>query len=319
VHTLVRLALDKSAPRGVRGYAGTSLGRLRDPLALPEMIQLLRDGDDLRQARFGAAIAVGALVRPDDVHHVDFLGKKAQRDKDPGVRTLLVMSLGRIGGERAATHIAATLAGADQQLRGFCCVALGLTRSKDAGPILAAEFKRARSAGLRSACAIGLALAEYRKAAPMLREELEKEHPGFVNHGMVALGMLDDPKAIEIVQRILKDKRDPGVRVEAATALVLLRRGGAIADLVEALKASKSILTRGGIAIALGRVGDDKAVDPLMALFRDRHRDPEERAVALAALGRIGDDDRIPLLARLAFGLNPYVDSDAVAEALTII
>ena len=86
-----------------------------------------------------------------------------------------------------------------------------------------------------------------------------------------------------------------------------------------ALKEANSIFTRGGIAIALGRVGDDEAVAPLLDLFRDPRRDPEERAIALAALGRIGDDDRIPLLARLAFGLNPYVDSDAVAEALTII
>ena len=64
------------------------------------------------------------------------------------------------------------------------------------------------------------------------------------NHGLVliALSSNSDIRIRELaekvglteraVQRILTDKRDPGIRSEAATALVLLRRGGAIQDLV---------------------------------------------------------------------------------------
>ena len=319
VPPLLRLATDRNAPRGVRGYAGSAIARLGDPLAVSEMLDLLRDTNAKREARYGAAIAVGALVRAEETDLIDFLGKKAQRDKDAGLRALLTMSLGRIGGERAATHIAANLGTCQAQLKGFGYLALGLSQSRDAGPILVEEFGKAKSPNLRAACAIGLGLANYRKAAPMLREQLEKGNIGYVGHGMVALGLLDDAKSIPAVQALLKRKREPGIRVEGATALTLLRRAGAIPDLVAMLEDSKSIYTRAGLAAALGRVGDDNAVQPLLDLYRDRRREPEERAVALAALGRIGDEEKIALLAQLAFDLNPYVNSDAIFEALTIL
>ena len=150
-------------------------------------------------------------------------------------------------------------------------------------------------------------------------EEVEKGHLGFAPHGMVALGMLNEKKAIPLVQALLKDKTDPVLVREGALALALLRGSAASTELVAMLKEANTTWTRGSIAYALGFVGNEKSVEPLLEIYRDKTRQGEQRAIALAALGRIGDPDEIPLLATLAHNLNPYVVVEAVAEALTIL
>jgi len=319
VAPLGSVALDKNGVRGARGYAGCAMGRLGHPLGLPDMQSLLRDGGALGQARCGAAIAVGGFVRPGDSAVVDFCGRKSLRDRDSAVRVLLTISLGRIGGDRAVTHITAGLKGNDSRVRSYSYLALGISGHADAGDLLAARFEHLKNPDERGACALGLGLSGHKASVAMLRKRLERGNPAFVPHGMVALGLLDDPKAIPLVQAILKDRRDPVTRREGAIALALLRRSGAVPELVELLRNASSVSTRGAVAEALGLVGNANAIGPLMEIFRDERRQGEERAIALAAMGRIADPEDIPLLARLAFDLNPYVVSDAISELLTIL
>ena len=85
------------------------------------------------------------------------------------------------------------------------------------------------------------------------------------------------------------------------------------------MKNSKSTLSRGAVAAALGIVGTERVVEPLLAVYRNRKLKDEERAVALAALGRIADPAPIALLRRLSEDLNPYVSCEAIAELLTIL
>ena len=229
-----------------------------------------------------------------------------------------MISLGRIGGDRAARHIVAAHRTYNKN-RGFLYLALGMSGSDGAGDVLKSMFQKIKNPSERGACAIGLALAGEKSAVEMLRKRVAKGNPGFVGHGMVALGLLDDRKAIPVVQEILKKSKDPLVRREGAIALALLRRAAAIPELIQLMKRSKSLFTRGAIAAALGLIGDHRAVDPLIEIYRDKKLQGEERAIALAALGRIGDPDDIPLLAEFAVDLNPYVPSDAVQELLTIL
>jgi HEAT repeat protein len=319
VPLLSSVAVNKHAPDGVRGFAGSALGRIGNPLALSEMLSLIRDREAKNVARYGAAIAVGGLVKPEEKGIIDFLGKKAQRDRDAALRSLLVMSLGRIGGENAAAHLVGGMRSCDQEMRGFYYIALGISNSDDAGPILLETLGRLKNSKDRAACALGLALCGHKAAAPDLRDLVADGHPAFVPHGMVALGILDDAKAIPIVQKLLKAERDPMIRREGAIALALLRRTAAIPELVTLLQACKTRLSRASVAWALGFIGTDRAIEPLLAIYRDKRRPGEERAIALAALGKIGDLSDIPLLAEFAFDLNPYVASQAVSEALTIL
>ena len=229
------------------------------------------------------------------------------------------MSLGRIGGERAATHIVAGMPKSEMSLRGFHYVALGLTGWPDAGELLTEQFKKAKSHDHRSACALGIGLTGYKQAAPMLRAELENGHPGFVQQGMISLALLNDKASIPLVQQTIQKLRTPMVRREGAVALALLKQTGAIEDLLELLKSGKSTLARGAVAAAIGLVGTERCVLPLLAIYKNKQLKDEERALALASLGRIADSEAVGILQQFSEDLNPYVLCEAVQELLNIL
>ena len=135
---------------------------------------------------------------------------------------------------------------------------------------------------------------------------------------MVALGLLDDRQAIPLVEEILARHHDAPTLRQGATALALLRRSAAVPALIDLLHEVKSAPARASVAYVLGEIGTLAAVEPLLAICRDRKRASSERAAALSALGRIADPDPISIPARLAYGLNPYVVSDAVEVVTTI-
>ncbi|MEE8105138.1 MAG: HEAT repeat domain-containing protein, partial [Planctomycetota bacterium] len=320
IQPLVRAAMDKYEMKEVRGYAPCSLSRLNASTATPELLRLIRDGQAEKVARYGSAIAMGGLVKRSDDAAIDFLGKKVTRDRDIGVRTLLAISLGRIGGDRAASYLISGLKrSSDQRERGFYFLGAGLSKADGVGELLTKQFKNLKNNKDRAACALGLGLANYRKAAPMILEEVERGNPAFAGHGMVALGLLDHKKAIPVVRKMIFDKKDPETIREGALALALLRGPAAVPDLVKLLEQSRATYTRGAVAFALGFVGDANAVPPLLKILRNKNKQGELRAIALAALGRIGDPLDIPLLSYLARNVNPYVVIDAVGEALTIL
>jgi len=316
---LVRTTFDERADRGVRGFASAALGRLACPLAVPEVIAILDTPEFLKEARYGAAVAAGGLVGAEQRALVDLLARKAKGDRHDGVRAMLLLSLGRIGGDRAATYLTGSVRNCEQRLRGFTYLALGLSGHPDAGPLLLETFGGLKSFDDRAPCAIALGLLDYKPAAPAIRKEVERGHPGFLPHGMIALGLLDDRGAIPLVRDALRENKSPAVRIEGATALALLRRTAAVPELVDLFRSSKSRHARGSIAAALGLVGTGRAVEPLLGIYRDRRRPGEERAVALAALGRIGDEARIPVLSQYAVHLNPFVGSEAVSQILGIL
>jgi HEAT repeat protein len=316
---LAETLVDGEAHAASRGFAGTSIARLGDAVALPETFRLLEDRGEETSARVGAAIAAGRLVGRADETALDFLGKKALRDGNGGVRTHLAISLGRIGGERAATHLAAGIGGPDAGERGFFLLGLGLTGSVEAEGVLLAQFEKIKSAQERGACAIALALAGSKEALPKLRARVGEGTPGFLSHGLMAVGLLDDAAALPLVEKQLDETSDADVRREATLAYALLRRGGAADHLVARLVSAKSTLERGTLAHAIGLVGQQSAADALLKIHADRTRQGEERAIALAALGRIADPDRPPLLAQMAIDINLYVISDCVGELLTIL
>lgn len=318
--TLHKVTKQYEPSDAARAFAPVSLARLDYLPAVPTLLGLVKDRRADAGVRYGAAIAAGTLIPQADVETIELLGKKAQKDHDRTLRGFLAISLGRIGGDEAAKHLVAGLKYAQPSERGFFYIALGLTRSEEAGSLLLDEFKKIKNNSDRGACAIGIGLSGYRKAAPTLRKRVqEKVNMDFTPHCMLALGLLDDRESIPVIQELLKEYKDPALRSEGAVALALLRRTAAIPELIELLRTSKSLRSRGAIVQALGLVGTDKAVDPLLEIYKDTKRPEVERAMALAALGRIGDPDAIPLLATMTFDLNYYVGSEAVNELATIL
>jgi len=316
---LARVALDADAPRDVRGLAAGAIGRTGSALAAPEVIGLLRDRDALDLARCGAAISVGSLVQPGD-GVVEFLGRVAQRDKHGGLRALLFLSLGRIGGPPACAAIATEMRETrEQTMRGFCYLALGISDADDAGPQLLEALGKRKNFSERAACALALGLCGYGEAAGILREQVAKGQPGASAHSLVALGLLDDREAIPLARAALGADDDPALVGEAALALALLRRNAATDELVARLSTAKSSVVLNAVAHALGEVGTERAAAPLVALLRDRQRSGPERAAALAALARIAEEDELSFFARYAFDYNIYCVSETLELLATIL
>ncbi|MEI6521337.1 MAG: HEAT repeat domain-containing protein [bacterium] len=122
---------------------------------------------------------------------------------------------------------------------------------------------------------------ELFKYKMQMRSDSENEREAAAKH----LGLLGDPKVLDLLVRTLSDK-GPGVRRAAA--------------------------------VSLGQLKDPKAIDPLIASMKDKGTNPAMRRAIVTSLGQIGDAKSIPvLLASLR-----DVDMDlrkAASESLVLI
>ncbi len=316
---LVAHARSRSTPRAMAGLAASALGPLGDPIAIGDVLSMLRTERVRDAARVGAATALGSLVQPSQQTTIELVGKLLDKERHPGVKSMLAISLGRIGGEHSERILIGQLKRVGQQLRAFVYLGLGISGSETAGAALHREFLRVKNGGDRSACALALGLADYRAAIPDLRRELKERHAMFAPYGMLALGLLNDLKTIPIIEKTLDKSRDPVTREKAAIGLALLRRSAAIDALIKVLAGSNSLYERAAVVRALGLIGSVKAVAPLRAIVHDKRRSGIERALALAGLGRIGDPEAVPVLTQLTFDFNPYVTVEAIQQAITIL
>ena len=80
-----------------------------------------------------------------------------------------------------------------------------------------------------------------------------------------------------------------------------------IDELVKILESGEeSQYVLGSVALALGQIGDERAIEPLLRISKDEKKDFPEitRALATVALGQIGDRRDVPVLARVMKDLN---------------
>jgi len=113
-----------------------------------------------------------------------------------------------------------------------------------------------------------------------------------------ALGDIGDPRAVEPLIAALKNDEFSGVRWIAAEALCKLG-APAVDPLIGALQHHNDDV-RWKAAVALGEIGDPRAVEPLIALLCDEDRFVKGRAAH--ALGLIGEAAVIPLIRALREG-----------------
>ena len=86
----------------------------------------------------------------------------------------------------------------------------------------------------------------------------------------------------------------------------------------DVLAKDDSFSTLSTISKVMGFLPSAKAVDPLVALYRDKGLQRQARAFAIVALGSLGDPERVPVLVRLAFDLNYMLRSDPVDHVVSL-
>jgi VWFA-related protein len=164
-----------------------------------------------------------------------------------------------------------------------------------------------REPGLRADAAWDLGFVDEPRARSGLRQALEDRDATVRRAAVEGLARLRDTEAIPAIIERLGD-RDQGVR-DAASAGLDEFGPAAIDPLAQAVTSAapgrRPRAAALGAAAALGRIGDDRAVEPLSALLHGRS--DEGRAAAVGALTALG----------LAAGLAPL--REALADEAPLV
>jgi HEAT repeat protein len=298
-HEDARMALAKALEHPVRTVRMTAAFKFpdrTDPRRLPGLIDCYRNNDSLRQWSQEMELDLGNLKRSFySVDQIVSMGPPAApyllevlEDSNFKVRAFAARVLGRIGETRAVPPLIDLLSDYNQPVRTDAARALGRIGETSAVPHLI-ETLGDKNENVRAAATRAL---------------------GRIGHNAVneMLAALEDDSV--------------WVRAAAAEALGESQVRSAVPDLVEHLRKDSSKV-RTAAALALGRIGDPVALTPLMEAFHDEaDKFSITRKPAAEALGLLGDQRAVDaLLAYLAARQNSEMREGntldfVVAEAL---
>lgn len=344
VRHLLEFYRDPSRPELVRAHVPVALarlladGRVDATLSGEVLSSLCADLDEQRGERGAleqsAVLALGRLAdcgaSAESVRSRAILMRKAAEDADEQVRYFALIALGQCGARAGAERDWSGLAGPDSP-RAFLLERLGsgkvATRSWSAlalavlerglddvgGPgsdaaraALVESLRTARNPDEIGALAIACGLVRDRRAAAPLRAALagtgEAEAVGNV---CIALGLLGDDGAKEAIAAVIERSRyQPALLKSAAIGLGLMGDRDVALDLVAWLEKAPGLASQASISTALGFIGDDRSIRPLMAVLADPEKTALARAFAAAALGIVGDKDDLPWGSRYSVDVN---------------
>ncbi len=171
---------------------------------------------------------------------------------------------------------------------------------------LRAALEESRSAPDISALAIACGILGDTGALETLVEKLDQTATESAQGKLcLALGILGEARSIDLIQGIArKSTYQPLLLREAAMALGLLGDREAAGILTDKLTKARSLSAQASIAQALGRIGDEASVDPLLSMLEDRALTDRARSFAAVALGILADKDPLPWNTILSVGTN---------------
>ncbi|MFT7670295.1 MAG: HEAT repeat protein [Planctomycetota bacterium] len=176
----------------------------------------------------------------------------------------------------------------------------------------ARKYKSPRDIG---AMCIAMGLAGDTDSSEDLEEQLTRNaDDGLRGSAAIALGLLRSAKSREAITALIsKAEHRPILLRELATALILLGDHSALPQLIHGLRQAKSLADQSAHAFAIGRIGDQRAVQPLLEILRDEDLSETTQAFAAAALGVIANDSPLPWNANLAANLQYSVAPSSLA------
>ncbi|MDF1701389.1 MAG: hypothetical protein P1V36_09565, partial [Planctomycetota bacterium] len=332
------------------------LGGARRSAALSRLITDRRITTDVRRAAFitlaERSSAYGAEERQGLVRTWQMALKNA---RDPLTRGLGLIALGRIlaadleaaeGSEPGARGLLRTTeAGAvllkyartsAQNMRGFAVLALALAiRAADGASPATLKFRAAGQALLREGLAknegnaaargpyvVAVGLAGLADVLPVLESIVvdANAEPQLRAYAAVACGQIGDAgqRTVYALKRAVADYKLGNLRLEAALGLAFLtgdRDARLLRQDIERRRYTHSHRI-GHVAIALGQMGDLRAIVPLAQLLLDAKSDHGARGAAAVALGVLCDPESTPSQSRLWQDANYPARSAALHTAL---
>ena len=343
---VLRILGDRRESDEIRAHAPAVLAsvypdlpfELRDDVAqtLVETVFKRSKTDD--RIRQGCVIAIGKVADADedelDARMREVLQQLALNDKRPmrGISLVaLAQAASRPGNEGDALAAAdetraflnQRLARAKSHERSWAALAYGVFAHGlaeagaplDADQTAALRFVKghARSPEQSAAAAIGVGLARDTKGVVLLAELEGKNDDAYAAHEAWALGLCGSPDGVAPLRDLMHEAdHRPAVLEASALGLALLHDTEVVPTLQKMLESCDCLTTKGGVALALGRVGGEKALDPLLAMLGDEKNTDLERSYAVVGLGRLADRDVRPWPSRISIGLNYRASSSTL-------
>ncbi len=234
-------------------------------------------------------------------------------ESDRRVKDALLMSLGRIGGDRATSYLRSELHGGEgsgigtlhpqprlnaQELDAAPLEAIALALAKDSLGYKIAQNKFGKEGSLlyRGALVIALGLHGVGQTAANREIELalkKEKSPVLVAHFALALGLARAIDAQDTLNAKFQDsKLDATILPQVAVAMAMLEAPSSRkvpAMIAARMLSSKQATEAAALAFALGLVGDTTSVGPLLQVLHDAKASSDVRAAAAAALGELLD------------------------------
>lgn len=309
---------------------------------VPQLLGLLRSGRERNEVRRGCALALGGLGDSDtdslDAKLRHELARQATSARDKPVRQFALLALARIGGRpgnglhpdegqrEIRKDLLRSLSRGKTYTRSWSGLALALLgrslpvseASELARPLRLAYLDTGSPIEL-GAYALALGLIGDREAAPFLQDRmggsLDDQVRGTAAQG---LGLMVSASAIPAMHALALDSFfRPELLVESSVGLALLGDRTILPKLLDELAESGAQTTQEALARAIGRIGDRRALAPLVALIEDEGRTDLHRAVAADALGAVVERELLPWRSELSRNLNYLATTPTLLRVLT--
>jgi HEAT repeat protein len=348
---LLGLMEDRSLNAIVRAQAPIALGRLNRQtedgsvearqVLKPKILPLFEDDKADNDLRRSLAICIGMLSTVEDGNSIDALLNYITKGNDDQTRHYSIMALAEIGSRDAEPDKHEDV---HAKLREFFVReltqpkkithqgygALGLAvysrnmpqeRKNDAAMKLLDAFNSTSNPSYQGAMAIGLGLLDYRTAAEDLWKKFEDSNDqqlkGYI---AVSLGLMRVTKNVETLRALISKKGlEHKFRLQLARSLGLMSDTQAVPTLIDYLQTAETLTETASAAQALGLIGDKSATDPLLAILRNKSKQPTARGFAAVALGLLAEKTSLPWNAVFSVDSNYRAKVDALSEILDIL
>jgi HEAT repeat protein len=341
---------DSRRPTRVRAHAARALARLVDPRVEDEnkatvgrtLLDVLdENGSGKRELRYGCLLALG-LVGDADADALDVSIRKAltgaANDGDQLAKNFALVSLAQVSARPGRDTSGASMRAAELELlrrfprassrvRSWLGLAIGLQGhgqpagsghpSEDARSALRMALEACRSPADVGAYALALGLLRDVEAEELLVEKLRYfQDDGARGDIALALGMTGSRAAVPVLRDMVRESfYRPQFLRQAVIGLALLGDKEILPELIETMRDSQSSSVKAAVASVMGYAGDARAVDPLIEMLRDRELVSRSRAFAAVALGHVADRDEVPWTLSVSRDLNYEAHSQVLNSA----
>lgn len=245
------------------------------------------------------------------------------KDGDVFVNRMAAVSLGRIAAQTqnadAIKHLEAVLKKDQVGQREFNLIALAIAKDPNA-LALATEMLigKNRPPTSRGAACIAMGIIGDPKADELLRKTVETDaHPYIRGYAALGLGMVGTPGSGKTIQQMLRTTRSPVSRAYAALGMALLGTNQGADDIVSILKSDevRDGFVASHMVYALGLTKDRRPAtfDALVTKAQD-DSDMYVQAATIAAIGYLSTGEFYPKRHLMAKGFNYLMNLDLVSN-----